>query len=75
MILIPKWKAVLSKAWSVRLMALAAALSGAEVALQMLSPDLLGLPDGAFAILAGLVSMGALVARIVAQEGVTDAVQ
>lgn len=75
MILIPKWKAVLTRAWSVRLMALAALLSGGEAALQLLSPDLLGMPDGAFAVLAGFVSMGALVARILAQEGVGDAEQ
>lgn len=72
MVLIPKWKAVLTKAWSVRLMALATVFSGIEVAMQALSPELLGIPTGAFAMLAGVVSMLGVVFRIMAQPGVTD---
>jgi hypothetical protein len=75
MILVPKWKAILTKAWSVRLMAVAALLSGAEAALAFLTPELLGVPPGVFAALAGGASMGALIARVMAQSGVTDAAE
>lgn len=62
---------VLRRAWSVRLMVLAAALSGAEVcfqvatALNWLPPFV---PAGAFAAAAGLTSAAAFVARFVAQK-------
>lgn len=71
MTLIPKWKTVLARAWSVWLMILAGGLSGAEVALSMIGPDQLGVEPGLFAALAGLTSAAALVARILAQPGLT----
>ena len=71
MTLIPNWRAVLTKAWSVRLMILAAVLSGVEVALSFLDPEALGINPGRFAALAGLASAAALVARIWAQPAVT----
>ncbi|MEI4485585.1 lysozyme [Frigidibacter sp. MR17.14] len=65
--LIPDWQAVLRHAWSIRLILLAALLSGLEVAVQMLPADALGVEPGLFAALSGLVSAGALVARILVQ--------
>lgn len=61
-------KKILTKAWSIRFIAIAALLSGAEVLISLLDADLLGLPRGAFAALAGLVSALAIPARLIAQS-------
>lgn len=67
--LIDDWNWVWRKAWSVKLLAIAAILSGVEVynsvviALSLPPP----LPPGLFALAAGLVSCAALIARFVAQ--------
>lgn len=66
--LIPNWRAVIARAWSMRLMFLAALLSGVEVILPFF-PE--AFPHGVFAALSGLVVAAAFVARIVAQRGVT----
>jgi hypothetical protein len=72
--LIEDWCRVLKRTWSVRLIVLAALLSGLEAAigvmtaLQVQTP----IPPGIFASGAGLVSAGALVARIVAQKGTVE---
>lgn len=62
--LIPEWRKVLRKAWSVRLALLAAALGGVEIALPLFSD---AVPRHVFLGLSVLVTMGAAVARIVAQ--------
>lgn len=64
------WDWILKRAWSVRLMALAAILSGAEVMLSVLSAYQVKLPiaPGTFAALSGAVTIGAFVARFVAQD-------
>jgi len=64
--LMTDWRRVLRKAWSVRLMALAALLSGAEAASPVLG-EFLGV--GPFALMTALLTVGALVARLVAQKG------
>ncbi|KQT54615.1 hypothetical protein ASG43_03245 [Aureimonas sp. Leaf454] len=64
--LIANWRRVLRYAWSVRLMILAAILSGAEVALPLID-GFLEMPRGVFAALSGLTTAGAFVARILAQ--------
>lgn len=64
MTLIPDWRKVLRKAWSVRLALLAAALGGVEIALPLFSD---AVPRHVFLGLSVLVTMGAAVARIVAQ--------
>ncbi|NGO50415.1 hypothetical protein [Allomesorhizobium camelthorni] len=69
--LLANWRDVLSRAWSVRLIILAAILSGAEVTLSMLD-GVLDIPAGVFAALSGLVGAAALFARVVAQEGLSD---
>lgn len=65
------WREILKKAWSVRFIVLAAVLSGIEVALPSLQPLFTTqIPQGTFAALSGLVSAGALFARVVVQDGV-----
>lgn len=64
------WKWVLTRAWSIRLLALAASLSGLEVAIQVMivwqiKPPI---PAGVFAALSGLVTVAAFIARFCAQE-------
>lgn len=74
MTLLPNWRAVLRKAWSVRWIIAAALLSGLEVALPLVSSQLEAakvIPHGAFAALAAFTSAGALVARMMAQPGGT----
>jgi hypothetical protein len=67
--LIPNWRAVLTRAWSVRLMVLAFILTVAEVALPLLD-GYLPIPQYTFAALSGLATAGAFVARIIAQNNV-----
>lgn len=62
---IPDWHFVLTRAWSVRFMVLAAILSGLEVALPYIP---LSVPDRTFAILSGVVTAAALISRFVAQQ-------
>lgn len=66
-VLIPEFRRVLKKAWSVRLAMLSAAFSGAE-ALSYVIPYLGGVfPDRTLAMLGALAAVGAVGARIVAQ--------
>lgn len=67
--LIDDWQWVVTKAWSVRLLLIAAVLSGLEVTIQVviafsITPPI---PPGIFAVLSGLVTIAALIARFVAQ--------
>lgn len=61
----PDWKAIVKKAWSIRLMLLAGLLSAVEVVLPFFSD---AMPRGVFAALSGLSVGGAFVARLVAQK-------
>jgi hypothetical protein len=63
--LIPEWGKVVRKAWSMRLMVLAGALSGAEIILPFFSD---ALPRGLFAALSFVAVSGAFIARMVAQK-------
>ena len=62
--LVPEWKLVARKAWSVRLALMAAGLGGLELLLQYLTPEH---PSGRFIVLGVVVNIGAAMARIVAQ--------
>jgi len=64
-ILLPNWRAILKRAWSIRLMLLAGLLTGMEFILPMVSHSL---PDGVFAGLSFLAVSSALIARLVAQK-------
>lgn len=62
--LVPDWKRLVRKAWSIRLMALSGLLSGCEIILPLFVDDL---PRNAFAVLAVIAAIAANVARVVAQ--------
>lgn len=64
------WRAILRRAWSIRLLIIAGLLSGAEVALPLLDESVL--PQGALAALSAVVTGAALVARLLAQRGIAD---
>jgi hypothetical protein len=59
------WREILRKAWSIRFLILAGALSGAEVILPFFAD---AIPRGIFAILSFTAVGAAFVARIVAQK-------
>jgi hypothetical protein len=65
--LYPNWREILRKAWSVRLMAAAVILDGAQVVMQLLTPHQ---PSAWFIGLSAVVTMAALVARLTFQKGV-----
>lgn len=63
--LLPEWRRLLRKAWSVRLALIAGVLSGVEVVLPFFAD---AVPRGVFALLSFVAVCGALVARLVAQK-------
>ena len=66
--LLDDWRRVLRRAWSIRFSLLAAAFTAAEVVVPPFGDVLLDvMPRGAFVLLAFAASIGATVARIVAQ--------
>ena len=67
--LIPNWRKVLERAWSVRLMYVAALLTGCEAILPLVG-DIM--PRGIFAALTFFVVMGALAARFMLQQELHD---
>ena len=62
--LLPEWKKVARWSWSFRLALIAALLSAVEVALMFWPAS----PSGLFAAGAGLVSLSAALARLLAQS-------
>ncbi|MFM7011770.1 MAG: hypothetical protein ACKO0Z_20975 [Betaproteobacteria bacterium] len=72
--LIPNWKDVLQKAWSIRFALLVSLFSGIEAALPFLRDAIEPMniiPPGTFAILAVLASSGVAISRVVAQTNLT----
>ncbi len=69
MMLLPDWKKIAKKAWSVRLMALASVLSGCEAILPYAE---FILPRGSFAAVSFVIVTLALLARFVVQKGMSD---
>ena len=67
--LIPNWKRVAKKAWSVRLMYLASILTACEAVLPVISD---AVPKGWFAMLTFVVVMGALPTRFLVQKELHD---
>lgn len=65
----PKWREILRKAWSVRLMVLGALFSGAEFALPYFGDKV---SPGVFAALGVVVTTAATLARIVYQKGLEE---
>jgi hypothetical protein len=75
MTLVHNWTDVLRRAWSVRLMILAAVLSGAEVALPLIDGLAIvpgGVPPGLFAVASAITTAVAFVARLVAQKNLPE---
>lgn len=68
--LIHDWRAVLGRAWSIRLMLLAGLLSGFEVMLPLAKAAgwLEWMPAGPFAVLSFMAVAAAFVTRILAQK-------
>ena len=62
--LLPEWRWLIRKAWSVRLVVLSALLSGIEVVLPLFVDSM---QRNVFAVLAMLAAIGAGVARVIAQ--------
>jgi hypothetical protein len=61
------WKEILRKAWSIRFLAIAGMLSGAEVILPLFHDDI---PKNIFAVLSMVFVTAAFVSRLVAQRDV-----
>lgn len=62
--LLPDWKRLIRKAWSIRLLVLSGLLSGCEVVLPLFVDTM---PRNLFAVLSILAAVGAGVARVMAQ--------
>ncbi len=69
--LVSDWRRVLRYAWSIRLLLAAALLSGLEVVLPYLG-DVFPIPTGAFAAITFIVTVLALVMRIISQKAFRD---
>jgi hypothetical protein len=67
--LIPNWRRIARKAWSVRLMALASVLTGCEAILPLVGDSV---PRGSFAVLSFFIVTGALLTRFLAQKELHD---
>lgn len=61
------WRDILRRAWSIRLMLIAGALSAAEIVLPLYADTF---PRGTFAALSALATVGAFVARLIAQRDI-----
>ena len=69
MTLLPDWKAILKKAWSVKFIAVAAVLSGLESVAAIAGDSIAKqFPTGLYAAVVGVLTALALVARILAQN-------
>jgi hypothetical protein len=74
MMLVSDWKRVLRHAWSVRLMLLAALLTGCETILPLVQ-DIIPIPQWVFAGLSFVAVSGGFAMRLLAQKEFTDADQ
>jgi hypothetical protein len=68
--LVSNWQAVLTHAWSVRLIILAGLLSAAEVGMPYIE-NFIVIPEGMLPALTAIVSGAALIARLMAQRKVS----
>ena len=67
--LLPDWKLILRKAWSVRLIVLAAIFSAAEVVVPLFYD---AMPRNTFALLSGVTTAAALMARVIMHNDVPN---
>ena len=68
--LVPQWRRVLRRAWSIRFNLIGGVFAAAEVILPLYQNDI---PRGTFAALSGVTVIGGIVARLVAPKGITNA--
>ena len=73
--LLPDWRDILRRAWSIRLMLLAGLLSGCEAVLSAAGADWLPVPRWASALIVLVVIAAAFVTRLLAQQGADDGAQ
>jgi hypothetical protein len=66
MTLLPDWKDILKRAWSVKFLALAGLVSGCEAVLQIVGDNFL--PPGVGAAAVGFLTAGGILARVLAQK-------
>lgn len=71
MTLVDDWKLILAKAWSVKFNIAATIFGAAEVVVALVQPA--SIPNGVFAGIAATISVFANVARIMAQQEITNA--
>lgn len=71
---LPNWRDVLLRAWSVRLLFVSLVFSVAEIVLPLVK-DALPIPPLTFAVLSGAACAGALVSRFYVQKGLSGGVQ
>ena len=64
--LVPDWKWILTKAWSVRFLGLSALVSGCEAVMQIAGPSLF--PPGVAPAVIGVLSALGILARVMAQK-------
>jgi hypothetical protein len=67
--LLPDWKQILKKAWSVRFLVLAGVFSTAEVVLPLFVQDM---PRGIFVALTSISILGSLFSRVIVQKGLRN---
>ncbi len=70
--LLPDWKRILRKAWSIRLIGIAALLTGAEAVLSAFGTDWIPVPVWGRMALIFIVMMGAFGFRLVAQNSMQE---
>lgn len=70
--LLPDWRRILRKAWSIRLIGIAALLTGAEAVLSAFGTDWIPVPMWGRMLLIFVVMMGAFGFRLVAQNSMED---
>lgn len=68
--LVDDWRAILTKAWSVKFNIASTLFGAAEVAVALVQP--VGIPNGVFAGIAALISICSNVARLLAQKELSD---
>lgn len=69
--LLSNWQNVLKRAWSVRLLVVAAILSGCEVLLPIIRDFIYPIPSYLFAGMSFIFTVAAALARLVAQNNLT----
>lgn len=68
--LLPDWKSILTKAWSVKFLALAGVVSAAEAVIQIAGVQML--PPGVAPAVIGVLSALGILARVLAQKEAED---